>query len=378
MRCHFGIPSERCHSGNFQPRLCAYTGGRRQRLARYIGPKFKKSDVEPIDIAIVQKRTDAKYWINLRHTGANGGAGVVQWATTQQERFQGPSPQLEILEFVKSFGGLTHYELGKLEGRFITTLRRLIDAPDVRGLVGIDKSGKSIFSLYPAPEIMKPLKRIVLDLALKNVKVDQLKTVDQMKAYIGGFPATDLPNPAKAISPKPLKDFAAKDFVVAPAPTPAPPPSPPPPPSPLPKRTGIIPPGTVLSITQPRIKAIYDELGSLRFSKNINAIGVLFRVFLETSVDAYLQKIGSSSKTSKGNFKSLLDKINEVITDLISNHGGDIKVFNPLKNALVSPSSPLWIDLLHSYIHNGGGTPTKPNLEAAWDHASPLLAAIWK
>ena len=159
--------------------------------------KFKKSDVEPIDIAIVKKRADAKYWINLRHTGANGGAGVVQWATTQQERFQGPSAQLEILEFVKSFGGLSEYELGKLEGRFITTLRRLIDSPDVRNLIGIDKSGKSIFSLFPAREIMKPLKRIVLDLALKNVKVDQLKTVDQMKAYIGTFPSGDVPDAAK-------------------------------------------------------------------------------------------------------------------------------------------------------------------------------------
>lgn len=340
--------------------------------------KFKKSDVEPIDIAIVSKRSDAKYWINLRHTGANGGAGVVQWATTQQERFQGPSPQLDILEFVKEFGGLSDYELGKLEGRFITTLRRLIDSPDVRNLIGIDKSGKSIFSAYPALEVMKPLRRIVLDLALKKVKVDQLKTVEQMKAYVSGFPAGDLPDPAKKANPKPLKDFVAKDFAVPVAVSPAPPPAPSPSPTPLPKRTGIIPPGNTLKITQPRIKAIYDELGSLRYSKHINAIGVLFRVFLETSVDAYLQKIGSSSKTANGKFKPLNDKINEAIHDIVKNHGGDTKVFNPLKNALTSASSPLWIDLLHSYVHNGGGTPTKPNLEAAWDHAFPLLVAIWK
>lgn len=351
--------------------------GIRDRLDA-LSVKFKKSDIEPIDIAIVAKRSDANYWINLRHTGANGGAGVVQWATTQQERFQGPSPQLDVVDFVKSFGGLSDYELGKLDGRFITTLRRLIDSPDVRNIIGIDKAGKSVFSLYPAPEVMKPLKRIVLDLALKHIKVDQIKTVEQMKAYVSGFPSADLPDSAKITDPKPLVDFTAKDFVRPFASSPRPSVTPTSSASPSAKRIGLIPPGTIINITQPRVKVIYDELASLRYAKHINAIGVLFRVFLETSVDAYLHKIGSSSKNIKGKFKSLLDKINEVINDIVSNHGGDSKVFNPLRNALTSSSSPLWIDLLHSYVHNGGGTPTKPNLEAAWDHAFPLIAAIWK
>lgn len=136
-----------------------------------LSTKFKRSMVEPIEVSVVKSRKEARYWITLRHTGENKGAGVVQWVTTQQERFMGPSAQLEIIDFVRKFGNLDDYELGKLEGRIITTLKRLVDSPDVRARIGIEKSGKSIFSVYTAPEIMKPLKKIVLDLALKKKSV---------------------------------------------------------------------------------------------------------------------------------------------------------------------------------------------------------------
>lgn len=114
--------------------------------------KFKKSMVEPLDTSVVKSRKEARYWINLRHTGENRGAGVVQWHTTQQERFQGPSAQLEVLDFVRAFGGLNDYERGKLEGRFITTLKRFIEAPSVRQFIGIDKIGKTVYSSFTALE----------------------------------------------------------------------------------------------------------------------------------------------------------------------------------------------------------------------------------
>lgn len=337
--------------------------------------KFKRSMVEPIEVAVVKTRKEARYWINLRHTGANSGAGIVEWHATQRERFQGPSPQLEILDFIRSFGKLSPYEASKLEGRFITTLRRLVDSPDVRSLIGIDRVGQTIYSNYPAIEIMKPLRRIVLDLALKNVSVTQLKTVDQMKAYIGTFSAADLPNPTTKKPPIPLKSFTATDFAPKPGPAPAPPPPPPTPPPP--KRHGIVPPGTHLNVTSPRIQAIYVELTKLKYTQHPNAIAVLFRVFFETSVDHFMAKNGLATKHSNGKFKSLLQKSHEVITLLVSN-GADPKVFNPLKNALTDSKSPLWIDLLHSYVHNVHGTPTAGNLSAAWDHAAPMISAVWK
>jgi hypothetical protein len=339
-----------------------------------LSTKFKRTYVEPIDAAIAKSRKEAKYWINLRHTGANSGAGVVEWHTTQQERFQGPSPQLDILDFVRDFGKLTSYEAGKLEGRFITTLRRLVDSPEVRALMGIEKIGQTVYSHYPAPEIMKVLRRIVLDLALKSVNVTELKKVEQMKAYIGGFPSSDLPNPATKIQPVSLKSFTTADFAVKSGP---PPPPPPPPPKPPPKRHGIVPPGTHLVVTAPRIWAIYDELTKLKFTQHSNAIAVLFRVFFEVSIDYFMSKNSMNTKYPNGKFKSLLNKAQEVIDFLVVS-GADTKVFVPLKNGLNDPKSPLWIDLLHSYVHNQHSTPTRDNLSAAWDHATPVLGAIWK
>jgi hypothetical protein len=342
--------------------------------------KFKKSSVEPIDVAVVKTRAESKYWINLRHTGSNGGAGVVPWHATQQERFQGPSPQLDILDFVRTFGKLSPYELSKLEGRFITTLRRLVDSPDARLLIGIDKTGQSIYSLFPAIEIMKPLRKMVLDLALKNISVSDLKTVDQMKTYVSSFSTAELPNPTLKGKPTALTAFTASDFIVATPPAPlGPTPTPPPGPKPAQaaKRHGIVPSGIHLTVISPRISAIYVELTRLKYSQHINAIAVLFRVFFETSIDHYMTNNGMSTRYPNKKFKPLIAKAQEVIDYLVAN-GEDQKIFNPIKFALTDQKSPLWVDLLHSYIHNMNGTPTAANMSAAWDHAFPMLKAIWK
>ena len=197
-----------------------------------------------------------------------------------------------------------------------------------------------------------------------------------MTDYVDSFSYSEKPDPSKKISPKSLTAFTATDFAAAPKPT-APKPTPPKPGPLPPKRTGIVPPGHAYNVSSPRISKIQQELVTLKYTQHINAIAVLFRVFVETSTDHYLGQIGSSTKKANGKFKSLAEKITEACNHLIS-LGADTKVFNPLKAAIHSPSSPLWIDLMHSYVHSAAGSPTAPVLEAAWDHAAPLLKEIWK
>lgn len=343
-----------------------------------LSSKFKKSWVEPIEVGVAGSRTEANYWIHLRHTGANEGAGVVDWSSIQRERFEGMSPQLSIVNFVRDFGQLSDAEDAALDGRFITTLKRLIDAPNVRSLLGLQKQGKKLLSEYPAPEIMKPLRRIVLDLAQKKIKVDSLKTVAAMEAYVQGFDPKELPNPATKTGAREITTFTAGDFASSSgkgggsggggtgggAGS-------------QPKRLSIVPAGSALVVTDPRLSRIYKELRDLRLRSHRNATAVLFRVFFETSVDFYMKKHGMSTMKAGNKFKTLEEKVKETTGHLHSTMG-DPNLFVPLINAISDPKSPLWIKLLHSYVHSAHGTPTKDNLEAAWDHASPLLAEIWK
>ncbi len=50
----------------------------------------------------------------------------------------------------------------------ITTLDRLLATPDVRKRIGVEVKNRKLYSALPAAELMKPLRRIVLDLAQRT------------------------------------------------------------------------------------------------------------------------------------------------------------------------------------------------------------------
>ncbi|MFA9262964.1 MAG: hypothetical protein ACEQSB_06495 [Undibacterium sp.] len=280
---------------------------------------FDRASVEPID-AFEISRDEAEYWLRLRHTGENQGRGIVDWSSQQQARFIGSSPALQAVEFVQENGNLSDEELRALQGRYITTVKRLLESPDVRALIGVELRGNKLLTTLPADEVIRPLKRMVLDLAQRRKRVTALKLVEQMIEYVEGFGA-DLPDLAKAGEAIELGEVAARrpthiqpdagdsggsdqdDGGVGASPDdgrgggdgganpsdgdggsgtgggrggggsdPS-------------KRNVLVPKGMRLKVTDSRIAAIYNELRKLKLKDAPNAISVLFRVFIELSVD---------------------------------------------------------------------------------------------
>src|SRR5258707_1936553 len=116
-------------------------------------------------------------WILLRHTGENLGRGIVSWSGLAASRFRGSDAALQALDFVRSRGHLTEEESASLANINypISTLDRLLSSRDVRRLIGIDVKKRKLVSDLPPNEFMKPLRRMVLDLAAKRVNVSELK-----------------------------------------------------------------------------------------------------------------------------------------------------------------------------------------------------------
>ncbi len=99
----------------------------------------------------------------------------------------------------------------------ITTLDRLLSARDVRSRIGVDVKDRTLVSTLSADELIKPLRRMVLDLAEKRVNVSQLKNKAQQNAYIDSFDAASRANLQKKTVEREVSRIEAGEFKSKPA-----------------------------------------------------------------------------------------------------------------------------------------------------------------
>lgn len=350
----------------------------RKRLQR-ASQKFDPTKHEHVDCYEVATRAEGIDWIRQRHNREDGGRGIVPWSAVQGARFRGREPVLQAFDFVLEHGGFTDDYKEQISATFpISTLERLISTPSVRAAIGLDIDKGKLQTTLPPEEVLKPLKRMVVDLADKNINVTKLKSKAQQDTYVAGFKHADTADLTKATGKAIAVDtITDKDFAAKPTPTPkkrA---------SKSGARTNVVPKTCKLNIPTAKIAGIYGELKTLQLSKHVHAIGVLLRVFLEMSVDDYLENKAKVSLTFKDpknptqtRDKKLKDKLKDTIDHMVAN-GAVEKDFKGVKDAMHDVTNPFSIDTLHAYIHNRFFTPTDKHLVTGWDNAQRFFEAIW-
>lgn len=336
---------------------------------------FTADKIEPIACFDIGSRENAAHWLRLRHTGENDGEGVVQWKSVAQARFLGGEPALEALQFVRAYGGLSDSDLDKIDRHFsLTTLRRLMESRQVRERIGIDVKDGVIHSGLPAEELIKPLRRFVVDIAEGNVTSRKLHTIQDQARYIDTLDASSRPALSQAGDLRPIAEIepaTAASRQTKPRTKTTTDPS---------DRAYLIPKNHRLNITDPKIGAISTELRRLKVDTFPHAISVLFRVFLELSTDHYMKANGlhvSVKDPKRGSIsKNLNKKVLEVVEHLIKT-GATKRDFDGLLRALHDRQSPLFIQLLHGYVHNQFVIPKTRDILASWDEARPYFERIW-
>ncbi len=132
---------------------------------------FDVTKIEPVDCYEVTDRTEGNDWLRQRHSGADAGRGIVNWSAIAGSRFRGRDPALQALDFVLEHGGLSDEDKERIAGKFpLTTLDRLLSTPSVRTAIGFEITGGKLQTELPPEEALKPLKRMVLDLAGKRLE----------------------------------------------------------------------------------------------------------------------------------------------------------------------------------------------------------------
>jgi hypothetical protein len=143
-------------------------------------------------------------------------------------------------------------------------------------------------------------------------------------------------------------------------------------------RNYLIPKTCVLQIQETKINNVYCELKNnllLDDSKNSvpNATGVLFRVFLEISIDYFWEKNG---KTFKDDTK-LAGKITIVADHMEKNKIADSKQLKNIRTVATDKNNLLAIENFHSYVHSYKSQPSPNDLKIKWDNLQEFFEILW-
>lgn len=317
---------------------------------------------------------DANRWIELKHTGENKGKGVVPWDAQQTARFKTgmsnkQSVGLQVLDFLKgSSGESTEKTLKKVS---ITNLERLLTDKNVQSVLGIQINDKGIVETgLLRDEIKKGLLKIANDIASKKVKVKHIYTKEDRKKYIETFkPGQDIPDQTKQANSvwalcdeddkKPMRKTKSRSSV-----------------QPI-DRDSLIPRNCILSIREAKINRIYTELKNMCIETYTNASAVLFRVFLELSIDTYSDKYSLPKTQQGGRELSLRQRLDAVVKHMEDN---GIATKDELKGVrvIVQQKDGLYtVDTFNDYVHNRHFSPEATSLKLCWDNIQIFMEKLW-
>lgn len=362
--------------------IASVLNGTEQSQLAKLARQFASEPISSIQCVLFDSQEEADHWIELRHTGQNEGVGLVEWGADEKDRYNARhgtrSPAGQIIDYVEKLGTLSEQAQNSGKG-VITNVTRLL--PKLKEHLGLQVSEGEVYSSYPASEIDGLLTRIIEDFKTEKVKVKDIYDSQMRDRYVEAVFADNLPNPdarlpttqplgqldktissSEAATP-PFQKASAKSRRRAKQPT---------------ERTAVIPKSCVLDIQHPRINGIYIELLTLSADQAINACSVLLRVFVELSVDHYIDAHNVMSKEQINSRPSLAKRIKEAAAHLEQEGKINSKLKIAIKNVADNPRGLAASTVnFNQYVHNEWVYPRASELRIAWDELQPFVEKLW-
>jgi hypothetical protein len=344
------------------PELAQDTDLEKEFLRLSKNAKIPKS----LEAVVFPNAKAARHWIQLRHDGEAGGAGVVRWGAAQRSRFQHRpgSQSARALAFISSARAAYRDDDGlaasleKIETDRLTTLGRLVADSDFRSLYGIqeEKDGRLLW-LYPA-ETMRPfVTKLASDLAGK-VSVTTIKTKKHRAEY---YKIVGTPDPAA--QRKKALPLESKSAAAGPAGKAAH--------AKLPK------PGPVFGGFAPKnmgqkLVALLKEIRKLDENKTPNVCAVLTRVVIEIAVD---QAYANMKWPLNWNDK-LRDKVARCLKQI--DPSGKDKQYQGVRVGIADANSLTSVTTLHAFVHGAAYRALPDEVRTIADNYEPFLNALDK
>lgn len=368
----------------------------RQKYAK-LHEKHKDFALKSIECLVVDTREEANIWIERKHEGEMNGAGTVKWNSEQSARFRASKTgkdtrAVQLIDFMKAATEGDAEFTEQLRKVKATNLERLISTPEVCSDLGLLYNHGEFTSKYECEEVLKGLKAIVKRLSQDDFNVSQIYHKDDRLSFMGSIPPEELPDTSRrATDTWLLKDYSSQRGVQGKSgvkeddtatgvvddntagtdndqrPT---------------RRWHFVPDGLKLAIPNERSNRILSELKQLSHVAMPNACAVMMRVFLELSVDCYLEEfhlLKNGAVSASKDPRDLKQKTNEVINQMIQQ-----KIYldqakaKGIRTEINNDKSVFSIDTLNAYVHNLTFNPIPETLMLSWDNIEPFIVAVWK
>ena len=351
-----------------------------------LSKKFKEYPITKVNCTVFESFEDAYHWLELEHTGAANGIGTNAWNAQQVDRFKrmgsaGASPGLQLLDFLKKSDAFDDDLKVQLNDVNISTLNRLLGDKTVKEFFGIKIENKKLKSDLHPDEIAKAFRPVITDILGGLTSRDIDTKIERSKYLKERYDASYLPNKQNILDESWVLD--AEKILTSDAestknsdnknnPKPAKP-------TPLSTdRLSLIPAKTNLQIPETRINKIYYELRKLNVNEYENAVSVLFRVFIELSIDSFIDKYSLIGDVSIRRNASLFDKTKYVINYFKSQGIMNENDLKPVNTAISNQHNIMSINTFNAYVHNSNFIPSPLELKISWDRLETFVQRIWQ
>ncbi len=303
-----------------------------------------------LDCIVFTTKEEANHWIKLEHTGENKGVGQVSWDAEQTARFQlqtsgSKRKHIPVLDFMRK-NNIT------LPTKKATNIERLITTAGVTKNIGIKIQDQKISLLKDKPIVLNNLHKIVNAISLPGFSVRQIYKAEQIKKFIDRVLSDD----KKTIVKIRKKNKTVNKTIF--------------------ERGALIPKNFNLNIPKDKANLIYKELKALEVENFRNAVAVLFRVFLELSVNHYIK---AKNINIKNNSPALYQKLQNIIEYMQKNNiltTDELKPIN-IASSKANKHSILSTETFNSYAHNLDHIPSVNDLKICWSHFQRFIEKLW-
>lgn len=362
----------------FQPDLASETTWHNafKRLHKLLPGQVPKK----VRCGIAPSKEDGFVWIQRKHDTGLKGAGTEPWspiAKSRADAARGKSaPAIDVLEFVLAQGNLEADVQERIQGQDfpLTNLERLLDSAYVSEQLELDRGERYLTTTANKKWVLTVLRDFVIAVAReefngKKFSVQDIYTAADQKKFL---------NKIIAKNPKPNK--ATKRWAVSAETT-------------LPDaerakigkgkkkpnrrttdRTKLIPSKSAVRPPVGRANDICHELRRLEVEKYRNSVSILFRVFLEFSVEEYMTRRGVTGVTSAD---KLSKKLQTVAQHMEDNGIMGKKELHAIRKAASDTNSLCSTMTLNAYVHNVNFYPSANELKTSWDNLEPFIEKLW-
>jgi len=243
---------------------------------------------------IATSKEDAFLWIQRRHDTGLKGAGLESWSTIAQYRAHAArgrsAPEFDVLEFTLAHGQLEPDVEERVTGQDfpITNLKRILDSSYISNELELDRGDPYLTTTANKKWVLTVLREFVTTVAReehdgKKFSVQDIYDAADQKRFFNKI-VTKHPKPAR----KTKRWTINADTTLGGAER-----------APLRKkklhrttleRKKLVPKSASVRPPMGRANDIFHEVCRLEVENFRNAVSVLFRVFLEFSIEAYIDR----------------------------------------------------------------------------------------